>query len=301
MKCAPESYPSLWREKIQSGFRSIIFSEKFLLVSGRPFIPLFIKCTTFVPQKILKMKNIILLLTSALLIVACGGGKENEGENKSKAIIKTNEDKVSYAIGVDAGTEIYNTIKSQGLDSVLSKELLLQGLEDAIMGKQTAIHRDSVKPIIRSYFMKAQQAQMEEELKKYEANKAEGEKFLAENKSKAGVTTTQTGLQYEVIKAGNGPKPMLNDSVTVHYKGTFLNGETFDSSIERKEPFTFAVSYSSVIEGWVEAVQLMPKGSKYKFYVPYELGYGDRFLPGIPPYSMLIFEIELIDIEKTGN
>jgi len=244
------------------------------------------------------MKKIILLFTSALVIVSCGGEKENEDGNKGKAEIKTNEDKVSYAIGVDAGTEIYNTIKAQGLDSVLSKELLLQGLEDAIMGNKTAIHRDSVKPIIRAYFMKAQQEQMEEELKKYEANKAEGEKFLAENKSKSGVTTTESGLQYEVIKAGNGPKPMLNDSVTVHYKGTFLNGETFDSSIERKEPFKFAVSYSAVIEGWVEAVQLMPKGSKYKFYVPYQLGYGDRFLPGIPPYSMLIFEIELLAIEK---
>lgn len=246
------------------------------------------------------MKNIIVLLTGAILIVSCGGGKENDGENKSKAVIKTNEDKVSYAIGVDAGTEIYNTIKTQGLDTVISKELLLQGLEDAIMGKETAIHRDSVKPIIRSYFMKAQQAAMQDELKKYEANKAEGENFLATNSKKSGVTTTESGLQYEVIKAGNGQKPMLNDSVTVHYKGTFLNGETFDSSIERKEPFKFAVSYSSVIEGWVEAVQLMPKGAKYKFYVPYALGYGDRFLPGIPPYSMLIFEIELIDFERTA-
>lgn len=248
------------------------------------------------------MKTLFFPALIATFFISCSGdsSEQENGSKKGKADIKTNDDKVSYAIGVDAGTEIYKTIQAQGLDKVISKELLLMGLEDAIMGKETAIPRDSVKPIIRSYFMKAQEEQMAEELKKYEANKIEGEKFLAENAKKPGVTTTPSGLQYVVIKEGSGSKPALNDSVTVHYTGTFLNGEVFDSSVERKEPFKFAVSYSSVIEGWVEAVQLMSKGAKYKFYVPYQLGYGDRFLPGIKPYSMLIFEIELLGIEKQG-
>jgi FKBP-type peptidyl-prolyl cis-trans isomerase len=240
------------------------------------------------------MKKLILLGTLAIAVAAC-----NKKEEQSKVEFANNNDKLSYSIGIDAGREIFNTIQSQNMDTVINRELMVRGLEDAIMGRETAIHPDSAKTIIRDYFMKAQESRMADELKKYEANKSEGETFLAENKSKAGITTTASGLQYEVIKEGKGKKPMLNDSALVHYTGTFLNGEKFDSSVDRGEPFSFSVNYGSVIEGWVEAVQLMTEGSKYRFWVPYELGYGDRFLPGIPPYSLLVFEIELIKVIPT--
>jgi FKBP-type peptidyl-prolyl cis-trans isomerase len=130
---------------------------------------------------------------------------------------------------------------------------------------------------------------------KYQANISEGEKFLAENAKKPGVTTTASGLQYEVLKPGAGAKPTPSNQVTVHYVGTLLNGKEFDSSVRRGEPATFGVT--QVIQGWVEGLQLMPLGSKYKFYIPANLAYGERGAGGdIPPYATLIFEVELIKI-----
>ena len=126
---------------------------------------------------------------------------------------------------------------------------------------------------------------------------AEGDKFLAENKTKPGVVTLPSGLQYKVLKAGNGPKPKRDAEVTVNYKGTLLNGKQFDSSYDRNEPLTFPLS--KVIPGWVEGVQLMQEGSKYQFFIPWKLGYGAQGAgQDIPPYSVLIFEIELLKAGK---
>ena len=131
---------------------------------------------------------------------------------------------------------------------------------------------------------------------KYGTVKEDGEKFLAENALKEGVTTTESGLQYEVIKMGKGKKPSATDKVKVHYHGTLIDGTVFDSSVERGEPITFGLN--QVIKGWTEGVQLMPIGSKFKFYIPQELGYGAQNAGSIPPYSTLIFEVELLGIEK---
>ena len=131
---------------------------------------------------------------------------------------------------------------------------------------------------------------------KYGIVKEDGEKFLAENALKEGVTTTESGLQYEVIKMGKGKKPSATDKVKVHYHGTLIDGTVFDSSVERGEPITFGLN--QVIKGWTEGVQLMPIGSKFKFYIPQELGYGAQNAGSIPPYSTLIFEVELLGIEK---
>ena len=125
---------------------------------------------------------------------------------------------------------------------------------------------------------------------------AAGKKFLEENKLKEGVITTESGLQYEVIKMGKGAKPTATDKVKVHYHGTLTDGTVFDSSVDRGEPITFALN--QVIPGWTEGVQLMPVGSKFRFYIPQELGYGARQAGSIPPYSTLIFEVELLGIEK---
>jgi FKBP-type peptidyl-prolyl cis-trans isomerase len=126
---------------------------------------------------------------------------------------------------------------------------------------------------------------------------SEGDKFLAENKTKPGVVTTSSGLQYLVLKGGAGPKPKRDAEVTVHYKGTLLNGKQFDSSYDRGEPLTFPLS--NVIPGWVEGVQLMQEGSKYRFFIPWKLGYGSQGAgQDIPPYSVLIFEIELLKAGK---
>jgi FKBP-type peptidyl-prolyl cis-trans isomerase FklB len=132
--------------------------------------------------------------------------------------------------------------------------------------------------------------------KLYGANKTAGEKFLAENKNKPGVITTASGLQYEVITKGNGPLPTEASKVKVNYHGTLIDGTVFDSSVQRKEPVTFPVN--GVIKGWTEALLLMPVGSKYKIYVPQELAYGSQDRGAIKPFSMLIFEVELLSIEK---
>ena len=131
---------------------------------------------------------------------------------------------------------------------------------------------------------------------KYGTVKEDGEKFLAENALKEGIITTESGLQYEVIKMGKGKKPSATDRVKVHYQGTLIDGTVFDSSVERGEPITFGLN--QVIKGWTEGVQLMPIGSKFKFYIPQELGYGSQNAGSIPPYSTLIFEVELLGIEK---
>ena len=131
---------------------------------------------------------------------------------------------------------------------------------------------------------------------KYGNVKEDGEKFLAENALKEGVTVTESGLQYEVIKMGRGKKPTAADNVKVHYHGTLIDGTVFDSSVDRGEPITFGLN--QVIAGWTEGVQLLPVGSKFRFYIPQELGYGAQNAGSIPPYSTLIFEVELLGIEK---
>ncbi len=172
-------------------------------------------------------------------------------------------------------------------------DLIKQGLVNGLRGSKLTMTPEEAQMYVNSTMQRLQQAKMASQ---YGANKKAGEEFLAANKAKAGVTTTASGLQYEVIKKGTGALPTDTSRVKVHYHGTLIDGTVFDSSVNRGEPATFGVN--QVIKGWTEALKLMPVGSKYKLYIPQELAYGPADQGQIKPYSALIFEVELISIEK---
>lgn len=204
---------------------------------------------------------------------------------------KSQLDSVAYGIGMNIG----QNLKQQDL-SALDLNILMQGMSDVIKGK-TQFDDNQANMILGNYFAKQQASKQAEEAKKYESNKLAGQKFLEENKKKTGVVTLPSGLQYEVIKMGEGAKPTINDKVKTHYHGTLIDGTIFDSSVQRGEPIEFPVG--GVIKGWTEALQLMPVGSKWKLYIPYDLAYGERSAGStIKPYSTLVFEVELLDITK---
>ena len=172
----------------------------------------------------------------------------------------------------------------------LQVEDFVKGLTDVLSGNQPAITYDEAKEIINNYFMKLQKERLE-------INKKAGEEFLNINRHKAGVVELPSGLQYEVLKNGTGAKPTANDKVKCHYHGTLINGTVFDSSVQRGEPAVFGVS--QVIPGWVEALQLMPVGSKWRLFIPSNLAYGENGAGNlIEPNSTLIFDVELLDIVK---
>jgi FKBP-type peptidyl-prolyl cis-trans isomerase len=197
--------------------------------------------------------------------------------------LRNNLDSASYSFGTSMGTGL----KSNGITS-LNYELLLKGLKDAFANKTLMLNKEASQEAINNLFM-------EKSKSKFSATIKEGETFLANNKKVDGVKTTASGLQYFVIKQGTGPKPTLSNTVEVNYKGTLLNGKQFDSN-EGKEPISFQLD--GVIPGWTEGLQLMTQGSKYRFFVPYHLAYGERGAGrDIMPYSTLIFEIELLEVK----
>lgn len=202
------------------------------------------------------------------------------------SILKTNKDSASYSLGV----RIAQNVKDQGFDK-LDPALIEKGISDVFNGKALAIVDTYLDKCIGEFQQKAS-------AEKAAKGKLEGQKFLAENAKRKTVVTTKTGLQYEVIKNGtDSVKPTLNDKVKCHYHGTLINGKVFDSSVDRGEPISFAVS--GVIPGWTEALQLMTVGSKWKLFIPSELAYGDRQMgASIPAGSTLIFEVEILAIEK---
>ena len=236
------------------------------------------------------------------------GMLQNAGDSADKKIesfMKGLNDGISGPVDKDpqfsgVGNEFgswLNQQKETGLlgDSTLKLNYAL--LKQAVIN---GIKKSSVQMTpeqAQEYLNKTMTARQEKAmLEKHGANKEAGDKFLAENGKKAGMVTTASGLQYEIIKAGNGPKPLDSDMVKVHYAGTLLDGKEFDSSYKRNEPASFGVG--QVIKGWTEGLQLMPVGSKYKFYIPYNLGYGAQGAPDIPPFSTLVFEVELLEIVK---
>ena len=208
-------------------------------------------------------------------------------QKPAAVVLKNESDSLSYAIGVLDG----NFFKTQGI-SAINPAALAKGFEDAMASKAMCTP-EQADSILRS--------QMQRMVKvKIQPNIDEGEKFLKENAKKSGVKSTSSGLQYEVITEGTGPKPAMSDNVKVHYEGFLLNGKKFDSSRDRGEPTSFPLN--QVIRGWTEGVQLMPVGSKYKFYIPYQLAYGEQGAGAdIPGGSTLIFEVELIEIVKTNQ
>ncbi|MEA4937507.1 MAG: FKBP-type peptidyl-prolyl cis-trans isomerase [Paludibacter sp.] len=211
-----------------------------------------------------------------------------------------NEKKVDEDIKpvIELGTMIGNQLRTNKDfygDSTLTMnyDLLRQGLINGISKSEGVMTADAA----RDYFNQTMEALQAKKLEAtYGANKAAGEAFLAENAKKPGVVTTASGLQYEVIVAGKGAKPLATDRVKVHYHGTLIDGTVFDSSVERGEPAEFGVN--QVIKGWVEGLQLMPVGSKYKFFIPQQLAYGAQAQGKINPFSTLVFEVELIAIVK---
>ena len=202
----------------------------------------------------------------------------------SASEIKSSLDSVSYAMGISLATDL----KARGI-TALNYSLLAKALAEGFSGNPNLMSKGDVQLIITNYFASAVK-------KKSEGDLAEGKKFLDDNKTKPGVITLPSGLQYLVLKEGSGQKPKPNDDITVHYLGTLINGTKFDSSYDRKDPLS--LSLSQVISGWREGLQLMQVGSKYKLFIPWELGYGAKGAGEIPPYSVLVFEIELVGIGK---
>ncbi len=194
-------------------------------------------------------------------------------------------DKISYALGLSLGQNLMGS----GV-TTLNYQDIAKGIQDVLEHQQPQITYQEAQQVLNQFF-----AELEQKI----AGKAkeEGEKFLAENAKRAGVKTTPSGLQYEVIDATIGQKPTATDTVRVHYEGTLVDGTVFDSSYKRGEPISFGLN--QVIKGWTEGLQLMSIGSKYKLYIPYQLGYGTQGAGAqIPPYSALIFTVELLGIEK---
>jgi len=224
---------------------------------------------------------VILAVTAAMIASSC-----NTRSSVTGTKVKSPEDSLAYALGI--ANYFYYMTDSINIDPVL----LAKGMLDAQEGKNS-LDEQGAQGYVMTYMQKRQADQMK---KMYGKNIDEGEKFLAENKKHEGVQETSSGLQYEVITMGTGVKPGPEDVVSVHYTGMLLDSTKFDSSVDRGEPAQFTVN--QVIRGWQEGIQLMPVGSKFKFYIPYELGYGENATGPIPPYSTLIFEVELLDIVK---
>jgi FKBP-type peptidyl-prolyl cis-trans isomerase len=219
-------------------------------------------------------------------------------EELSASALKTQKDKLSYAIGMTVGTQLGSNLKKQSVE--VDSRLVSQGLSDALSGGKTLLTEEEAKASLKELENDIRKKQQAKSQGSAAANKSEGEAFLAANKGKAGVVALPDGLQYKILKAGIGPKPTAADSVVCNYRGTLINGKEFDSSYKRGQPATFGVS--QVIKGWTEALQLMPVGSKWQIFIPPDLAYGERGTGSdIGPNVTLIFEVELVSIQKRKN
>jgi len=214
-----------------------------------------------------------------------------QGFAQDKTDLKDQKEKLNYVIGVDIG----KALQKQGVP--IDPELVAKGIKDAVSGGKLLMTDHEIQETMMA-FQKEMRAKQEEANKQAgEKNKKEGQTFLEANKTKEGITTLPSGLQYKVVKAGTGKRPKATDTVVTHYKGTLLDGNEFDSSYKRNQPATFKVN--GVIRGWTEALQLMEEGAKWILYVPATLAYGDRGAgKKIGPHATLIFEVELISIQE---
>lgn len=228
------------------------------------------------------MKKLAVLALGAAVLAGC---KQADKPVANVAELELDK-RFSYAVGFELGNRFKND------DIAVDSQLFAQAVSEAMAGTESQLSEEQLKETMeamRDMQMAKAQAKQEEQAKAAEA-------YLLENAKKDGVTTTESGLQYEVLAAGKGDKPGEADQVKVHYHGTLVDGTVFDSSVERNEPVTFGVT--QVIPGWVEALQLMSEGAKYKLTIPSDLAYGPRGTPGIPPNSTLVFEVELLEIVK---
>jgi FKBP-type peptidyl-prolyl cis-trans isomerase FklB len=223
------------------------------------------------------MKKIVLIFGVSALIFSCNNVDTSNSE------LSTQMDSVSYSLGVS----VANNLKSSGFETIESSAISA-AFNDVFSENDLKISEEDANALIQDYFMELSQKKSQEATNK-------GQAFLDENATKEGVVTTASGLQYQVLTEGQGAKPAASDEVTVHYHGTLIDGTVFDSSVDRGQPATFPVG--GVIQGWVEALQLMNVGSKYKLFIPSNLAYGERGAGGsIGPNETLIFEVELLSI-----
>lgn len=237
------------------------------------------------------MKKTLIASVCVAMLAACS----QQSEVKPAAVSLDNDKaKLSYAIGMDIGSSL------KSLSTEFDRAMLIAAINDRLDGKELKLTEEDAGKVKQTFFKQQAEKRAKEQAEKAAKNKEEGEKFLAENAKKPGVTVTASGLQYEVMQAAEGPKPKASDDVKVHYRGTLLDGTEFDSSYKRGEPITFPLS--GVIRGWTEGVQLMNVGSKFRFYIPADLAYGERGAGAtIAPNSTLIFEVELLGIEDPSK
>jgi FKBP-type peptidyl-prolyl cis-trans isomerase FkpA len=217
---------------------------------------------------------------------------DKTGSAKAIPGLPTEKEQVSYMIGMAMAKQL-ETAKGE-----IDVDVIAKAIKASLAGQKLLLTDEQAAQIAQSFGQKMQAQQMAKMIADARTNLAAGEAFLAQNAKKPGVQTTASGLQYQVLTEGKGAKPQPTDTVRVHYKGTLLDGKTFDSSYDRGEPATFPLN--QVVPGWQEGIALMPIGSKYKFWIPSKLGYGDKGTPGgpIPPNATLVFEVELLDIAK---
>jgi len=228
---------------------------------------------------------IVLVILLPFLSLATDQEKNTDIELKSFA------EKISYVLGQEIGTSFKDSPTEIDLD------IFMRGIKDSIKGTKSPLDADETNQIKQEFSRQVQENRNQKMAALSEKNRADGEAFLAANKNKEGIVTTDSGLQYKVLTQAEGPKPKENDRVTVHYSGTLLDGTEFDSSYKRDKPATFQVN--GVIRGWTEALQLMNVGSKYRLFIPADLAYGKRGAGRkIGPNTMLIFDVELLSIEE---
>ncbi len=241
----------------------------------------------------MKKRTSFILTTLVASMLVLTGCNSDGSASKAKAITEASTDveKVGYSLGYLTGKSSKEEIPD------LDLKAFEQGLKDGRGGEETkpALTEEQMQKVLMDYQKKREEEMVKEIETKAKTNKETGEKFLAENKTKEGVITTASGLQYKVITEGSGPKPKATDVVTVHYEGKLIDGKVFDSSYERGEPVQFPLN--QVIKGWTEGVQLMTPGSKYEFFIPSDLAYGEAGNPAIEPNSVLIFTVELLSEE----
>ncbi len=228
-------------------------------------------------------------MKARLVIILCMALAASPVLAGDKQELKTKKDKVSYAIGMDMG----NNLKKNELE--IDPDILARAIKDILSGGKPLMTDQEAKETLMALQKDLQAKQQEKNKALGEKNKKEGGAFLAQNKKKEGVKTLPSGLQYKVITEGKGKPPKASDTVTVNYAGKLIDGTEFDSSYKRGQPATFPVG--GVIKGWTEALQLMKEGSKWQIVIPSDLAYGEQGRPGIPPNSVLIFEVELISIK----
>lgn len=246
-----------------------------------------------------RKKAILGAVCGVALVGAVGGGALWTGmlraPGQDAAALKSGPEQLSYALGMNQA----NSLRKHSIE--VDADLFNRGFKDALAGGKTLLTEEQARASVAALQRELKEKQLAQQREaahaRAEKNKSEGEAFLAENKAKEGVVALESGLQYKILKAGNGRKPAIDDTVVVHYRGTLVDGTEFDSSHKRNGPASLPVK--KVIKGWSEALQRMPVGSKWQLFIPPDLAYGERVVGrGIGPSSTLIFEVELLDVVK---